>query len=302
MPTEADNVITHEEVDESNENPTSKREARRRKRIRARSSHTDEEEAIGDGEQHEHGCVMCNTKLEEIQGKLDKLLSVLPEIQNLKIQVATLKNEKEELKESLESTQAEVEALKQQAGVTAAELKAATDKIVKLDELERRVVKQECFNRRNNIKFFGISDNEQESSEDTEAVLRAFLHREMKIPKKHLDEIEFERVHRIPTRVREERINQHPRPIIAKVSFFKDKQQIKSHIKQLPRGKGFGVADDFPKEVDDIRKELYPVLKKAKRDHKTAFFNVEKLIIDKVVYRGPETKKFTLYGRIMDNS
>jgi len=53
--------------------------------------------------------------------------------------------------------------------------------------------------------------------------------------------------------------------------------------------------------VDEIRKELYPVLKQAKRDHKSAFFNVEKLIIDKAVYRGPETTKFTLYGRIMDN-
>ena len=163
-------------------------------------------------------------------------------------------------------------------------------------------VKQECFNRRNNIKFFGISDNEQESPEYTEAVLRNFLHKEMKFSKKHLDEIEFERVHRIPTRAREEKINQHPRPIIAKVSFFKDKQQIKSHIKHLPRGKSFGVADDFPKEVDEIRKELHPVLKQAKRDHKMAFFNVERLIIDKAVYRGPETRKFTLYGQINDNT
>ena len=124
----------------------------------------------------------------------------------------------------------------------------------------------------------------------------------MKLSKKHLDDIEFERVHRISTRVREEKLNQHPRLIIAKVSFFKDKQQIKSHIKHLPRGKGFGVAEDFPKEVDEIRKELYPVLKQAKREDKTAFFNVEKLIIDKAVYRGPETKTFTLYSRIMDNT
>ena len=112
---------------------------------------------------------------------------------------------------------------------------------------------------------------------------------------------EFERVHRIPTRVREEKINRHLRPIIAKVSFFKDKQQIKSHIKRLPRAKGFGVADDFSKEVDEIRKEPCAVLKQAKRGHKTAFFNVKKLIIDKDVYRGPERKHFILYGRIMDN-
>ena len=300
MSTEADNAKNHEEADQSSEKIAKKRESRRKKRMRAQGSQTDDE-ALSDGEQHEHGCSMCNTKLNDIQGKLDKLLSVLPEIQDLKIQVAKLEKEKEELRASLESTQAEVEVLKEQASVTAATLKITTDKIVKLEELERRVVKQECFNRRNNIKFFGISDNEQESPEDTEAVLRNFLHKEMKLSKKHLDDIEFERVHRIPTRVREEKINQHPRPIIAKVSFFKDKQQIKSHIKHLPKGKKFGVADDFPKEVDEIRKELYPVLKQAKRDHKTAFFNVEKLIIDKAVYRGPETKKFTLYGRIMDN-
>ena len=62
------------------------------------------------------------------------------------------------------------------------------------------------------------------------------------------------------------------------------------------------MADDFPKEVGEIRKELYPVLKQAKRDHKRAFFNVEKLIIDKAGYRGPETKKIILFGRIMDNT
>ena len=84
--------------------------------------------------------------------------------------------------------------------MTTVKLKITTDTIVKLEELERRVVKQECFNRRNNIKFFDISDNEQESPEDTEAVLRNFLHKEMNLPKKQLDEIEFEsRVHRIPT-------------------------------------------------------------------------------------------------------
>ena len=91
---------------------------------------------------------MCNTKLNDIQGKLDKLPSVLPEIQDLKIQVAKLEKEKKELMASLESTQAEVKGLKEQASVTAATLKITTSKIVKLEELERRVVKQECFNRR----------------------------------------------------------------------------------------------------------------------------------------------------------
>ena len=65
--------------------------------MRAQGSQTDDE-ALSNGEQQEHGCSMCNTKLNDLQGKLDKLLSVLPEIQDLKIQVAKLEKEKEELK------------------------------------------------------------------------------------------------------------------------------------------------------------------------------------------------------------
>ena len=72
----------------------------------------------------------------------------------------------------------------------------------------------------------------------------------MNIPKMHLDEI-----HKIVTQVCEEKTNQRPRPIIAKVSFYKDEHQIKSHIKHLPKGKGL-VCDDISKEMDEIRKEL----------------------------------------------
>jgi len=71
-----------------------------------------------------------------------------------------------------------------------------------------------------------------------------------------------------------------PRPIIAKVSFFKDKEFIKSHIKNIPKVKQYGVADDFPNGVEEIRKTLYPLLKKARQEKKRAFFNIEKLVID----------------------
>ena len=121
---------------------------------------------------------------------------------------------------SLELTQAEVEKLKNEATATDTKLTEASEKIAKYDELERRVTKQECFNRRNNIKFFGIDDTGQESPETTEEVLRSFLSKEMKMPSKALQEIEFERVHQNPTRPNE--VNQQqPRPIIAKVFFFK---------------------------------------------------------------------------------
>ena len=47
-----------------------------------------------------------------------------------------------------------------------------------------------------------------------------------------------------------------------------------------------------------MRKDLNPVLKKARQEGKLAFFNVEKLIIDGKIYRGPETRRFPFYGRV----
>ena len=89
--------------------------------------------------------------------------------------------------------------------------------------------------------------------------------------------------------------------MIAKVSFYQDKEFIKSHIKNIRKGAKYGVADDFPQEVKEFRKELQPVLKRARSDQKAAFFNVEKLLINGAVYRGPKTKPFPIYCHLMEH-
>ena len=108
-----------------------------------------------------------------------------------------------------------------------------------------------------------------------------------------INQLKFKRVHRILTRRKADQIDtssSKPRPIIAKLSFFKDKGRIFQHVKNIDPNLKIGVADDFPKEIEDMRKELFPVLKKAKQQNKRASFNVDKLIIDRHNYRGPETK------------
>ena len=279
------------------------RENRRRKRIRQRASSSQTEDELLN-EEHVQGvqssCTICNNKLDLIQEKLDKVLSFIPEVENLRSRIVQLEEEKENMKQSLEFTQAEVRDLKSQVKAATEELIAANKEIVKTNELERRISKQECFNRRNNIKFFGVKDADDESPRDTETTLRKFLKKEMQITNDELENIQFERVHRIPTCPKTSKQVQ-PRPIIAKVTFFQDKEFIKSHIKNLPKGAKYGVADDFPKEVDAIRKALQPKLKQARGEKKMAFFNVEKLVIEGIVYHGPETKTFPHYGRIMDN-
>ena len=167
---------------------------------------------------------MCNKKLDGIQEKLVRVLSLLPEIKKLQTRVVTFEKEKNALKESLELSQAEIVELKKVAALTATKLAAASDKLAKVDELERRLIKQECHNRRNSIKFFGIKDDDHESLKETERILRQFLHKEMKIPSDELEEIEFERVHRIPTRPKENK--KQPRPIIASQSVLLSRQGV----------------------------------------------------------------------------
>ena len=139
------------------------------------------------------------------------------------------------------------------------------------------------------MKFFGIKEHDKETNSDTELALREFMRTKLKITPVDEENIHFDRVHRITPR-RSQANGRSP-----------DKPFIKSFIKNLPRGTGFGISDDFPKEVDKVRKSLYPILKTARREKKAAYFNVENLMIEVALYRGEETSQFSFYGRLMDN-
>ena len=91
-----------------------------------------------------------------------------------------------------------------------------------------------------------------------------------------------------------------PRPVIARFSHYQDKEFVCSFYKKL-KGTKIVISDDFPREVEEIHKSLYPVLKQAKREQKRAFLNFDKLIIDGLIYRGKETKNLPFCGNIVKN-
>lgn len=57
------------------------------------------------------------------------------------------------------------------------------------------------------------------------------------------------------------------------------------------------MADDYPREVEEIRKALLSLT----QDKKKASFEVDKLIINEQVYHGPNTQKLPLYTKIMSS-
>jgi len=271
-----------------------------RKRTREEGSQTDEE----DCRQPRGQCSdATNSRLSSIEEKLNLLLSVLPELENYKSRINQLEEDKSP-QTSLQYAQAEIEDLKTKANDAESQqqkINADQERINKeLKELQRRHIKLECHSRRDNLKFFGVKEGERESNSDTETALREFMRTKLKIPPNDVKEIHFDRVHRISTHTRDGR-NSGSRPIIVRLSAYQDKNFIKSFIKNLPKGTNIGISDDFPKEVDEIRRKLYPVLKAAKREKKEAYFKVEKLFINGSLYRGPETALFPLYGCPMNS-
>ena len=134
--------------------------------------------------------------------------------------------------------------------------------------LKRRNIKLEAYRRRQTLKLFNIEEKEDENV-DTEEIVRKTLVEEMSISEEDVRIIRFERVHRMRTR----KVSSRPRPVIAKFSFYQDKEFIWSFVRNI-KGSGIGISNQFPKEIDEIHEKLYPFLKKAKQDRQSQYFKV----------------------------
>ena len=269
-------------MDISNEGKEEKisEEQREQRRKRRRKSRTGGSQT--DDENSNCSCLNMAATLEEINQKLDLALSKFAEIDDLKSKIKGLQEENGSLQESLTNAHDEIDDLKEQNKIqdkTIKELKKGVEDLTRNANSEKeRAIKLESHSRRNNLNFFNIPEEKEDSFAKTEGILCKFLKEELKA--KDVEEISIERAHRIG----KPRADGKPRPIIAKFSFFKDKDYVLSLASNLA-GKKFGVAPDFPKEVVDIRKSLVPHLKAAKKSGRQAKLVYDKLYIDGQLFK-----------------
>lgn len=73
---------------------------------------------------------------------------------------------------------------------------------------------------------------------------------------------------------------EQPRNIIAKFSYFKDREFIRKNAARKLKGSRIWVNEQFPPEIEEKRKRLYPVLRQAKKDHKRASLIRDTLYIE----------------------
>ena len=113
-------------------------------------------------------------------------------------------------------------------------------------EIQKSVIDLKSRSMRDNLVFSGIPESRGEVCEDT---LRDFLKNKLKI----LDEIPFERVHRVG---KPNEFNTRPRNIDAKFSFFKDRELVRKRAPLKLKGSNIWVNEQFPQEVEEKRRIL----------------------------------------------
>ena len=135
----------------------------------------------------------------------------------------------------------------------------------------------ECYSRRDNIIFDGLTESQPE---DCEEKVKFILSNKMGIPTENM---KFVCVHRLG-----KKLLGKSRPVITKFHWYGDRRMVWERRSQL-KGSNIWISEDFPQEIRDRRSILKPILHKAieldpKREN-PAYLTVDKLVIGKQTYR-----------------
>ena len=217
------------------------------------------------------------TRLEELEK------TAREDIDNLKINHSLLEKKQDDAKVKIDQ-----------------KIKKLDDKIVQLQEKERNIQQAledlntkdlylEAYSRRENIKFNNIpeSTSPRNGLEDTEEVLRSFLHAQLSYHE--AASVEIQRVHRLGRK----KDDGGARPILARFLRFKDCEKILALGPRL-KGTNFQMFRDLPQELVTRRSKQMETFKKAKRNNIPVSFS--KSQPDKLYVRG----KLWPVGQVLD--
>ena len=178
-------------------------------------------------------------KLNAMDGKLD---DVTGDVRDIKQKFSVMEEEVGVLKRDVQALNEENELLQNCND----ELKNRTEKLEKkVDDLEGR-------SKRNNLLFFGLTKEENETNADCEVRLKEFLTDKLEMAQ----DVEFDRVHRVSPKP--------DSPLIARCVLYKDKLQILKCKNKL-KGTSIFIGEDFSTGVRAVRRKL-TVLMKEKRN------------------------------------
>ena len=213
-------------------------------------------------------------------------------LEDVKGEIRSLRKDYEEIKSSISFVSARLDTFDNTFKSTESELMKIRQvtKQIEMDiedgveDLARNIEYLENQSRRNNVKIFGIPEDDDEKSwDDTESKVKEAIKNKLGIE----DEIKIERAHRIGKRSTDDGKQQNswhgtrsngPRPIVAKIDSWKVKERIVKKAREV-KPDGLKFYSDFSQRTLDRRRSQIPALQAARNQGKDAFFVVDRLVI-----------------------
>ncbi|CAC5411138.1 unnamed protein product [Mytilus coruscus] len=148
-------------------------------------------------------------------------------------------------------------------------------------ELKEQFLRLQKHSMKYNLIFSGIKEQENESKEDTESVIKNFIATELEI--RDANTIAFQNVHRLRPRNDGKPIN-----IIARFSQYDDHQRVLRAVPEKLKHKScYSVQQQYPAEINERRRALVPKLKEFQRARRNARIIYDQLIVDGQPYEPP---------------
>lgn len=144
-------------------------------------------------------------------------------------------------------------------------------------KLQDELLDIRCRSMQNNLIFCGL---QEVKGEDCESRIKAFIREQMKITA----DIQFDRVHRLGRMPINSELSK-PRKIVARFTKFKDREMIRLEAPKVLKGTPYGVYEQFPIQIEERRRSLYPVLKEAKRRGDRVKLVRDRLYVNNQLYR-----------------
>ena len=209
------------------------------------------------------------------------LISLTGEVAQVRVEMDHLKDIKESLELSqsqLDSTNKELDNLKVTVSKQSVQFDEISGKLAASQKenymLKEKLLSLDSYIRRENLKFSGIPENKDETSDGCKKIILKFFVEKLGII--NGDQIKLQRCHRLGSK------SQHSmkgRDIIARFLWFGDRQNVWNQRNKL-QDTGIIMKEDFPAELEERRFKLYPIYKAAREMNKRASLIADKLYIE----------------------
>lgn len=242
-----------------------------KKRLRSSNSSTGEE----DDSQIIEKLVSIQERIENGFTKINEEIAALKF--KLKNDIKSVREELNEATKSLNAAWEEVSSLQEKNRILQQQLDSTAEENVKLKEdfeaLRVRIVKQEDYSRRENLRFYNIPESAQETSEDCVQKVKQVLS-DLGAP----SDIKFHAIHRTGKPSSTSEGEPRPRPILARFVSRMDSQSIWFKRKELRNSPRFSTVL--------IDKDLSPESARERAKLRAAYKKAKDLNIDKVFIKG----------------